>query len=84
MDESMLRGIFLEKGVAVVRLLIDKKERMLLPVSLVCATPKGMHTFPSLVPMLEFPFMPASIVLFILLILKSCIAILKKGGPCFI
>ena len=64
-------GFFLKKVVAVVRPLIDKRECILLPASLVCGIPKGPHTFLSLVPMLEFPSMPASIVLFILHILRA-------------
>ena len=64
-------GIFWKKVVVVVRSLIDKKGCILLLASLVCGTPKGQHTFPSLVSMLEFPSMPAIIVLFILHILRA-------------
>ena len=53
---------FWKKVVAVVRPLIDKKECIILPALLVCGTPKGPHSFPSLVPMLEFPSMPEIIV----------------------
>ena len=67
MDESMFRGIiFWKKLVAVVRPLIDRKECILFPASLVCGIPKGPHTFPSFFPMLDFLSMPASIVSFIL------------------
>ena len=63
MDESIFRGIFLwKKVVAVVRPLIDRKECILLPASLVCGNPKVPHKFTSLFTMLEFPYMPASIV----------------------
>ena len=64
-------GFFWKKVAAVARPLIDKKECILLPASLVCGIPKGPHTFPSLVPMLEFPSMPASIVSFILNIIRA-------------
>ena len=62
---------FWKKLVAVMRPLIDKKECILLPASLVCGTPKGPHTFLSLVPMLEFPSMPEIIVSYILHILRA-------------
>ena len=71
MDESMFRGIFLEKLGAVVRPLIDRKECIILPSALVCGIPKGPHIFPSFVLMLEFPSMPESIVSFILHILGA-------------
>ena len=64
-------GFFWKKVVAVVRPLIDKKGCILLPALLVCGTPKGPHTFPLLVPMLKFPSIPASIVSFILHILRA-------------
>ena len=68
----MFRGIFFwKKVVVVVSPPIEKKECILLPASLVCGTPKGPHTFPSLVPMLEFLSMPAIIVSFILHILRA-------------
>ena len=51
--------------VVVVRPLIGKKECIILPASLVCGTPKGTHIFPSLVPMLKFPSIPAINVSFI-------------------
>ena len=60
------------------RPLIDKKECILLPASLVCGIPKGMHTFLSLVPMLEFLSMPASILSFILHILRAVLQSSKK------
>ena len=67
MDGFMFRRIFFwKKVVVVVRPLIDKKECILLPASLVCGIPKGRHIFPLLVPMLKFLSMPASIVSFIL------------------
>ena len=64
-------GFFWKKVVVVVRPMIDKKECILLPASLVRGTPKGTHIFPSLVPMLGFPSMPAIIVSFILHILRA-------------
>ena len=70
MDPCSVR-FFLKKVVVVVRPLIDKKECILLPASLVCGTPKGPHTFTSLVPMLKFPSMPEIIVSFILHILRA-------------
>ena len=62
---------FWKKAVVVVSPLIDKNECILLPASLVCGTPKGPHKFPLLLPMLEFPSMPAIIVSFILHILRA-------------
>ena len=59
-------GFFWKKVVSVVRPLIDRKDCILLPVSLVCGIPKKPHTFPSFVPMLEFPSVPASIMSFVL------------------
>ena len=67
----MFRRIFWKKVVVVVSPLIDKKECILLLVLLVCGTPKGAHTFPSLVPMLEFPSIPAINVSFSLHILRA-------------
>ena len=55
----------------VVRPLIDKKECILLPASLVCGTPKGTRIFPSLVPMLEFPSIPEINVSFSLHIVRA-------------
>ena len=60
------------------RPLIDKKECIILPASLVCGTTKGSHTFPLLVPMIEFPSMPAIIVPFILHILRAVSLSSKK------
>ena len=57
--------------VVVVRPLIDKKECILFPASLVCGTPKGAHIFLSLVPMLEFPSIPAINVSYSLHILRA-------------
>ena len=54
-----------------VRPLIDKKECILLPASLVCVTPKGPHIFTSLVPLLEFSSIPAINVSFSLHILRD-------------
>ena len=54
-----------------VRPLIDKKKCIILPALLLCGIPKGPHKFTSLVPMLDFPSMPASIVSFILHILRA-------------
>ena len=62
---------FWKKVVVVVRPMIDKKECILITASLVCGTPKGPHTFPSLVPMIKFPSMSAIIVSFILHILRA-------------
>ena len=62
---------FWKKVVVVVRPLIDRKEYILLLESLVCGIPKGPHTFPSFVPMLEFPSVPASTVSFFLHSLRS-------------
>ena len=59
-------GFFLKKVVVLVRPLIDKKECILLPESLVCGNPKRPHIFLSIVPMLKLPSMPEIIVSFIL------------------
>ena len=64
-------GFFWKKVVVMVRPLIDKKECIILPASLVCGTPKGPHIFPPLVPMLELPSIPAINVSFSLHILRA-------------
>ena len=67
----VLWDFFWEKAVAVVRPLIDRKECILLPASLVCGIPKGPHKFPSFVSMLEFSSMPSSTVLLVLHSLRA-------------
>ena len=68
----MFRRIFFGKKVVVVVMpLLDKKECIILPASLVCGTPKGPHIFLSLVPTLEFPSIPAINVSFSLHILRA-------------
>ena len=64
---------FWKKVVAVVRPLLNRKECILLPESLVCGISKGPHTFPSFLPMLEFPSVPASNMLFVLHSLRAAL-----------
>ena len=45
-------GFFWKKVVAVMRPLVDRKEYIILPESLVCGISKGPYTFPSFIPML--------------------------------